>query len=61
MDTEKPETSNQMFATQSHVMTDDLLNALDLMISVNENSTDEMSIWFLDFIAREARARQSPR
>jgi hypothetical protein len=50
MDTEKPETSNQMFATQSHVMTDDLLNALDLMISVNENSTDEMSIWFLDFI-----------
>jgi len=50
MDIEKPETSNQMFATQSHVMTDDLLNALDLMISVDESSTDEMSIWFLDFI-----------
>jgi hypothetical protein len=50
MDTEKPETSNQMFATQSHVMTDDLLNALDLMISVDESSTDEMSIWFLNFL-----------
>ena len=50
MDTEKPEPSDQLFATQSHVMTDDLLNALDLMISVNENSTDEMSVWFLDFI-----------
>ena len=50
MDTEKPEPSDQLFATQSHVMTDDLLNALDLMISVYENSTDEMSVWFLDFI-----------
>jgi len=50
MDSEKPEPSDQLFATQSHVMTDELLNALDLMISVNENSTDEMSVWFLDFI-----------
>jgi len=50
MDTEKRETSDQLFATQSHVMTEDLLNALDLMISVNESSTDEMSVWFLEFI-----------
>lgn len=42
MDTEKPETSDHLFATQSHVMTEDLLNALDLMISVHESSTDEM-------------------
>ena len=50
MDTEKRETSDQLFETQSHVMTEDLLNALDLMISVNESSTDEMSVWFLEFI-----------
>jgi len=50
MDTEKRETSDQLFATQSHFMTEDLLNALDLMISVNESSTDEMSVWFLEFI-----------
>ena len=50
MNTEKPEMSDSLFATQSHVMTDDLLNALDLMISVEESSTDEMSVWFLEFI-----------
>jgi len=50
MDSEKPEPSHQLFSTQSHVMTDELSNALDLMISVYENSTDEMSVWFLDFI-----------
>ncbi len=50
MDTEKREASDHLFATQSHVMTEDLLNALDLMISVEEGSTDAISVWFLDFI-----------
>ena len=42
--------SNFMFATQTHIMSDELLNALDLMIDLSAGSTDEMCAWCLHLL-----------
>lgn len=42
--------SNFMFATQTHIMSDELLNALDLMIDLSGGSTDEMCEWCLNLL-----------
>jgi hypothetical protein len=48
MNTENDDTF--MFATQTHVMSDDLLNALDLMIDLSPGSNDEMCEWCLNLL-----------
>jgi hypothetical protein len=42
--------TNLMFATQTHVMTEDLLNALDLMIDLSPGSNDLMCEWCLNLL-----------
>ena len=39
-----------MFATQTHVMSDELLNALDLMIDLSVDSSNEMCEWCLKLL-----------
>ena len=39
-----------MFATQTHVMSDELLNALDLLIDLSVDSSNEMCKWCLKLL-----------
>jgi hypothetical protein len=41
---------NFMFSTQTHVMSDELLNALDLMIDLSAGPNDEMCAWCLNLL-----------
>ena len=42
--------NNVMFSTQTHVMSDELLNALDLMIDLSAGHNDEMCGWCLNLL-----------
>lgn len=41
---------NVMFSTQTHVMSDELLNALDLLIDLSGGANDEMCAWCLNLL-----------
>ena len=41
---------NFMFATQTHVMSEELLNALDMLIDLSAGPTDEMCKWLLNLL-----------
>ena len=47
---ESEDVNKFMFATQTHVMSDELLNALDLMIDLSVDSSNKMCEWCLKLL-----------
>jgi len=45
-----PTTGDHMFETQTHVMTEDLLNALDILVDFRGAQNLEMAAWFEGFL-----------
>jgi hypothetical protein len=46
----KPSSVDHMFETQTHVMTEDLLNALDILVDFRGSPNLEMATWFERFL-----------